>query len=297
MHYRAVRIILVIFLLISMTGCVDLSSYDLAGQVEVERKSDGFAYRQIYGFSKWGNESSDFFPEDDPGFIGIVFDVFSSALLGSGDYIALSDLYLLLEFTEGIRVNQDIYTVKVSFRERPPQDINYLKIVNAEGKEVPFTVIAQKNYVDGDRVNLEDDYPARQEGSALVSFIEPASGEEYLLEVKYSLEADPAREDEKSTAEVRIEISSHIGYSRYYQGLYPLSKERTVDVYLLDWNLDGAFTAEDWVWIDHGKKKFLPINEKFKLGKGKKEKEYIITLKPGDDEGEKFVLNIERTDE
>jgi len=294
MYYKVFRIILGIFLLVSMTGCMGLSSYDLSGQVEVERKGDGFTYRKIYDFREFGSEASDFIPKNDSAGL-FVIDALINLLLGDSKYyISLSDLYPLLGFTKEITVNQDIYTIKVEFREKPPQKVDYLTIVNAQGEEVPLTIIAQENYANGDRVDLKNDSYTWQEGYALVSFVEPISENEYLLQLSYSLEATPD-DSEVSVPSVVIEISSHIGNSCYYKGLYPLSKKKTVDVYLLDWNLDGAFTDEDRVWIDYGKKKFLPLNKKFKLGKGKKEKEYIMNLKPVDDEDDKYIINIEKS--
>src|SRR5690606_26140371 len=138
-----------------------------------------------------------------------------------------------------------------------------------------------------------DGNEAHHKGYGLASFIESVSNREYLIDIKYDIECTPKEDEEddidgyETPSSIKISIEAKVGNPHYLAGTLALSEKASIEAQVLDWDLDGMFTNNDRVQIDD---ETFPLNESFKIGKGKKEKAYFITLDSGEDEGEKYVL-------
>src|SRR5690554_6141783 len=290
---------LLILLVFTIVGCDKLSKYDLSGQIEMELKTDGSTYRKIHEFDDYGGDLSDLIPRTSTQVVG---DIVSKVLFDfrRSDVFNISNLFILLEFIKDLTVGGDTYTFKVDFIENPPDKFNYLQIFNSQREEIPLTILKDHTEIGRTRIDLkEDEYGTDHKGDCLAYFVESVTNRKYLISVKYYIECTPGRENKddskySSPSSITISIEAKIGNPHYLQGTLELSEEESIRVQALDWDLDGMFTNNDRVRMDGEN---YPLNKPFKIGKGKKEKEYVITLEPGDDEGEKFFLNIKRTDE
>lgn len=292
---------LVSILFLSVAGCDDLSKYDLSGQIETELKTDGSTYRKIYEFADRGEDLSELKPEAKPSSeatIDLFRQIFSSGKIYNFD---LSNLYILLEFEEDARIGEGNYTFRVDFVDNPPHRFNYLQVFRDQSVEVPLRILQDDTKTGSEKVNLYiDGNEAHHRGYGLASFIEPVSNREYLVDVKYDIKCTPKQDEEvdidgyETPSSIRISIEAKIGNPRYLAGTLALSEKAAIEAQVLDWDLDGVFTNNDRVRIDE---EIFPLNESFKIGKGKREKTYFITLEPRDDVEEKYVLTIERRDE
>lgn len=294
MYKKQLCCVLLFFLILTIAGCDKLSKYDLSGQIEMGLKTDGSAYREIYEFYDYSSDFSDVVPTS------LVLSIISGSR--RSDTCDLETLFIILEFMKDLPIGGDNYTIKVDFVENPPQRFNFLQILDSQGAEIPLTVLKEEIRASGGNwINLGNDWSDTYHiGDCLASFIEPVTNKEYLVEICHDITCVPRREDEEdekkyaSPSSVRLSIEAKIGNPHYLQGTLKLSNEESVSVLALDWDLDGIFTNNDRVRMDG---KDYPLNRPFKIGKGKKEKEYIITLEPVDDEGQRFVLSIKRTTE
>ncbi|HEY8343933.1 MAG TPA: hypothetical protein VIL66_01945 [Bacillota bacterium] len=292
-------LVLFIFFL-ALVGCDDLSKHDLSSQILLELRTDGSTYRTIYKFTDRGKDLSELKPEPKSSSV-TASDLLTEMFTASKTYVfALSDLYVLLEFAEAARVGEANYTFKVNFIENPPYRFNYLQVLDDRREEVPLTILEDDTKTGVERVNLhKDGYGTRHHGYGLASFTEPISNREYLIDVKYDIECVPMKNEEDDIdgyeipASIRISIEAKLGNPHYLAGTLPLKGKKAIEAQVVDWDLDGVFTNTDRVRIGG---RIFPLNEHIKIGRGKKEKGYIITLAPGE-AGEEYVLTIERRDD
>jgi hypothetical protein len=139
--------------------------------------------------------------------------------------------------------------------------------------------------------------PVSLSGECLLSFIDSDSKIECLLGTNYSIECSPKKKiNDKYDSPAMIEFSTNalIGNRYYLQGTRNLSPKETIRINVLDWNLDGAFNDADMVQIDYGGDHFFLLNKKFTIGSGKNQKAYIMNLKPESDDGNKYLLSINK---
>lgn len=300
---RRICLLLVLFILFpALVGCDDLSKHDLSGQIPLELRTDGSTYRKIYEFTDSGEDLSELKPEPKPSSV-TASDLLREIFTINKTYVFdLSDLYVLLEFAEASTVGAANYTFKINFIENPPYKFNYLQVLDDQREEVlPLTILKDDTKTGSERVNLhKDGYGTRHNGYGLASFIEPISNREYLIDIKYDIECTPMENEEddidgyETPASIRISIEAKLGNPHYLAGTLTLNEKKSIEAQVLDWDLDGLFTNNDRVRIGE---EVFPLRERFKIGRGRKEKEYIITLDPEDDVGKKYILTIERTDE
>jgi hypothetical protein len=287
---RKLWFILLMVLMITISGCVDLSSFDLSGQVELERKDNGPLFREVY------HNHNRLYSQSKLG----LFD-----LLLSSDFIETSDIFPKLEFTKDFLVGQNNYTIIVKFKEIPPKNVNYLKIHNSQGEEIPITIVKEDIRGTKVRFDLNSKYPYNPDsdllsGVSLESFTDSASKTECLLETKYLIECSGkyknGTNNNATPGYIDLSIETNIGNRYFLQGFRNLNPKEMIKISVLDWNLDGVFNNEDMVQIDHdGRSDRFPLNKKFMVGSGKNQKEYIMNLKPEDADGIKYILNIDRT--
>ncbi|HHU50843.1 MAG TPA: hypothetical protein GXZ36_03340 [Firmicutes bacterium] len=284
----------------ALVGCDDLSKHDLSSQILLELKTDGSTYLKIYEFTDRGKDLSELKPGPKSSSV-TVSDLLRKMFTSSKTYVFdLSDLYVLLEFAEASRVGEANYIFKVNFIENPPYRFNYLQVLNDQREEVPLTILEDDTKTGLERVNLhKDGYGTRHHGYGLASFTEPISNRKYLIDIEYDIECTPMKNEEDDIdgyeipASIKISIEAKLGNPHYLAGTLPLKGKKPIEAQVLDWDLDGVFTNTDRVRIGE---QIFPLNEHFKIGRGKKEKEYMITLAPGET-GEEYVLTIERIDE
>ncbi|NLW48696.1 MAG: hypothetical protein GXY86_15390 [Firmicutes bacterium] len=273
-------LIIIVFILgIVITGCKDLSSFDLSGQVELGGKDNGSPYLEIYSYDQSGVN-------------------FLNRLLG---YVSMDTLFSKLEFKKDFYINQNNYTVIVKFKGVSMYNLNYLKIFDSNGKEVPFTIVKEEDNSHSGGIGFDlnkDTDPQFLSGYGLILLIDPDSKIECLLKTRYSIKCWPKNVNEEgkgTAASISLSTQTSIGNRYYLHGIRNPSPKETLKINVLDWNIDGVFNDEDMVQIYYGKNHLFPLNKKFKLGSGDKQKEYVMNLKQDDEEGNKYILNINKT--
>ncbi|HBF38761.1 MAG TPA: hypothetical protein DDW50_15760 [Firmicutes bacterium] len=272
--YRRIGLVLMIAVLITFTGCTDLSKFDLPGQVELERKDDGLPFRQIYIHN---------YPLDHP---SPSLNLFAIVL----DFIKVSDIFSDLEFTKQFSVAHNHYFAVVKFKEIPPGlPCDFIKIRNSQGKEVPITILSQ-NIQGGDDKYFFYRLPGKGpnfSGDCLLSFVDEASKTEWLLRSNYTIDCEGGSRTSDRT--IRASITITVGTRYYLEGVRDLGPDGTVTIQVLDWNLDGSFNDADMVQIVHsGKIERFALNKKVHGGS----KEYGMDLKRENTDEDRYGLTI-----
>jgi hypothetical protein len=133
--YRRIGFVWIIAVAITLTGCTNLSKFDLSGQLELERKDDGLPYREIY---------QKYYYDSHP----ITSNLLS--ILIKDNCIDMSDIFSQLNFTKKFSVAQNNYNAIVKFKEIPPQPpSDYIRILDSNWKEVPISIVNDKEKIKG----------------------------------------------------------------------------------------------------------------------------------------------------
>lgn len=296
---RLLQLIALLGLCVGLTGCYDkLGAVDLSGKVELTLSNDGWAYRTI---SNKSVDKSDLSRDTD-----------------------LDDYRHLLELSKEIRIGKNDYHITSRFGPEynffnyhiDPKNKLFQKFHSLVYSYTTHQVIdtfVTRSHDSGDSWYSEiGDFSPKSKTNELerdglfeLIFHEPSIGRDCIIYSYYSISGYAKRnvdqegnliaaDDPDAFKNISIKGSSKlkIGLRQCLTGSITVAGKK-IWLYVIDWNLDGKFTAADYVWNDYTEQT-LPFETEIRLTNSlekSKDNTYILRLEnPVED---KYVLDIQ----
>lgn len=307
MRIKPFSILLIIILITVIPGCTDeLGTVDFSGQIELEEASSGWAYRNIAS-TKVRPVKVD--PDDRLGDYQGDLELQKPISIGKGDYIIVAR-FKTDRFSTGLDIldhllKTDRFTVYGDYQ---------VLVYDFNSRDRVETIVAKNSESGNDWDNKLDDprsnFKTRnleRKGEFIQYFREPVSGRDCIIEVGYELKSKAVRsvnpddkyldeDDEYQYKELSVEGSAwvNVGFRQCLTGSRIIGG-KTIQFYVLDWDLDGEFSEKDIVWSDYTEQRYK-FGEVVRLTDSwvaKKDNTYRLSLIKPRSEEEKYALEIE----
>lgn len=311
MRIKPFSVGLIIILLTIISGCTDeLGKVDLSGRIELEQSSNGWAYRNIAA-SKVRPIKVD--PEDRLGDYQRDLELQKGISIGKSEYIIVArfktDRFLTGHEVLDHLLETDRFTAYGDYQ---------IMLYDSNAEDRVKTVVVKDLEFGNDWDSKIDDPRSSfktknldRKGEFLQYFREPVSERDCIIEVGYEIKSKATRnvdreerfiedDDEYKYEELSVEGSAwiNIGFRQCLAGKRIIGG-KTIEFYILDWDLDGEFSEADMVWSDYTQKTY-PFGQVVRLTdswRAKKDNTYRLKLIIPHSELEKHMLEIELVSE